>query len=52
MKNAVDAGIEEKMGYMLAAKTFSVPQTTLERKVKLVRKKSEDDASITQTFWA
>ncbi|XP_050557910.1 uncharacterized protein LOC118277956 [Spodoptera frugiperda] len=37
MAKAVDAVIEGKMGYMLAAKTFSVPQTTLERKVKISR---------------
>lgn len=32
MKTAVDV-IEEKMGYKLAAKTYSVPQTTLERQL-------------------
>ncbi|GBP12702.1 hypothetical protein EVAR_10342_1 [Eumeta japonica] len=37
MEKTVDAVIEGKMGYMLAAKTFSVPQTTLERKVKASR---------------
>ncbi|GBP39102.1 hypothetical protein EVAR_27463_1 [Eumeta japonica] len=37
MEKAVDAVIEGKMGYMLAAKTFSVPQTTLEIKVKASR---------------
>lgn len=37
MEKAVKAVLEEKMGYMLAAKTFSVPQTTLERKVKKAR---------------
>ena len=37
MAKAVDAVIEGKMGYMLAAMTYSVPQTTLERKVKASR---------------
>jgi hypothetical protein len=37
MKNAVDIVIQGKMGYKLAAKTYSVPQTTLERKVKEAR---------------
>lgn len=37
MKNTVDSVVEGKMGYLLAAKTFSVPKTTLERKVKVVR---------------
>ncbi|XP_043478272.1 MFS-type transporter clz9-like [Leptopilina heterotoma] len=36
MKNAVDSVVEGKMGFCLAAKTFAVPQTTLERKVKAV----------------
>lgn len=36
MKNAINMVIERKMGYIVASKTFSVPQTTLERKVKAV----------------
>ncbi|CAH1961578.1 unnamed protein product [Acanthoscelides obtectus] len=35
MKNAVLAVVENKMGYYLAAKSFEVPQTTLERKDQL-----------------
>lgn len=31
MKDAVKNVVEGKMGYKLAAKSFSVPQTTLER---------------------
>ncbi|CAH2090923.1 unnamed protein product [Euphydryas editha] len=42
MKKAVEAVLEGKMGYMLAAKSFSVPQTTLERKVKKSRENSND----------
>lgn len=37
MQNAVKSVIEGKMGYKLAARTFSVPQTILERKVKVFR---------------
>ena len=37
MNNAISAVLEGKMGYYLAARTFEVPQTTLERKVKLAR---------------
>ncbi|CAK1600154.1 unnamed protein product [Parnassius mnemosyne] len=47
MKNTVDVVSEEKMGYKLAAKTFSVPQTTLERKVKKARAAPEDPAAPT-----
>jgi hypothetical protein len=45
MEKAVDAVLEGKMGYMLAAKTFSVPQTTLERKVKGARENSATSLS-------
>src|SRR5580765_3636310 len=34
MRNAISAVLEGKMGYYLAAKTYSVPHTTLERKIK------------------
>lgn len=45
MKNAVKSVIEGKMGYYRAAKTYGVPQTTLERKVKKVREnKNENDS--------
>ncbi|CAH1994676.1 unnamed protein product [Acanthoscelides obtectus] len=40
MKKTVEAVVEGKMGYMLAAKTFSVPQNTVERKVKEARENS------------
>lgn len=41
MKNAIQAVLENKMGYYLAAKTFGVPQNTLERKLKLIRSVGE-----------
>lgn len=37
MRNAISAVLEKKMGYYLAAKTYSVPQTTLEKKIKQAR---------------
>lgn len=37
MKKAIEVVLKGEMGYMLAAKSFSVPQTTLERKVKKAR---------------
>ncbi|CAH1984892.1 unnamed protein product [Acanthoscelides obtectus] len=42
MKNAVLAVVENKMDYYLAAKPFEVPQTTLERKVKLARENMDN----------
>nr|CAI5867355.1 unnamed protein product [Callosobruchus analis] len=45
MKNAVNAVVKREMGYKLAAKTYSVPQTTLERKVKAARVALEDPAA-------
>ena len=45
MKKAVEAVVEGKMGYMLAGKTFSVPQTTIERKVKGARENSPPSSS-------
>lgn len=42
MRNAVDPVVQGKMGYYLAAKTFGVPQTTLERKVKMFRESSRE----------
>nr|CAI5854507.1 unnamed protein product [Callosobruchus analis] len=45
MKNAVNAVVKREMGYKLAAKTYSVPQTTLERKVKAARVALEDPAT-------
>ena len=38
MRNMVDSVVQGKMGYYLAAKAFSVPQTTLERKLNILRK--------------
>jgi DDE superfamily endonuclease./helix-turn-helix, Psq domain. len=37
MTEAVNACVNQVMGYQKAAKTFAVPQTTLERKVKAAR---------------
>nr|CAI5824875.1 unnamed protein product [Callosobruchus analis] len=34
MKNAVNAVVKREMGYKLAAKTYSVPQTTLKEKLR------------------
>jgi hypothetical protein len=45
LENSVDAVVERKMGYMIAAKTFSVPQTTLERKVKGAQETSATSSS-------
>nr|CAI5837101.1 unnamed protein product [Callosobruchus analis] len=45
MKNAVNAVVKREMGYKLAAKTYSVPQTTLQRKVKVARVALEDPAA-------
>lgn len=45
IKNAVLSVIQGKMGYYLPAKIFGVPQTNLERKVKVVRKSSNENAS-------
>ncbi|CAH1984656.1 unnamed protein product [Acanthoscelides obtectus] len=42
MKNAVLAVVENKMGYYLDAKSFEVPQTTLERKVRLARENMDN----------
>lgn len=47
MRNAVESVIQGKMGYSLAAKTFGVPQSTLERKVKMLREISRKNASTT-----
>ncbi|XP_011165875.1 uncharacterized protein LOC105200151 isoform X2 [Solenopsis invicta] len=41
MRNAITAVLERKMGYYLAAKTYSVPQSTLERKVKKARENKD-----------
>lgn len=41
-KRKTDAVIPKKMGYKLASNTFAVPQTTLERKVKVVRETLEE----------
>ncbi|GBP26105.1 hypothetical protein EVAR_15118_1 [Eumeta japonica] len=46
MRNAVDSVVQGKMGYYLAAKTFGVPQTTLERKVKMLCESSKENASV------
>lgn len=35
MNNAVEAVVKQRTGYMLAAKSFSVSQTTLVRKLKI-----------------
>nr|CAI5833341.1 unnamed protein product [Callosobruchus analis] len=45
MKNAVNAVVKREMGYKLAAKTYSVPQTALEGKVKAARVALEDPAA-------
>ncbi|KAL3265500.1 hypothetical protein HHI36_009704 [Cryptolaemus montrouzieri] len=47
MRNAVDSVLQGRMDYYLAAKTFGVPQTTLEREVKKVRESSKENASPT-----
>jgi len=44
MKNAIMACRSNVMGYRKAAATFNVPQTTLERRVKLYNE-TEDKAS-------
>lgn len=50
MKDAVKNVVEGKMGYRLAAKSFSVPQTTLERKVKLARESLDKNDPMTVKF--
>lgn len=41
MKNAIEAVMCREMGYKKAADSFQVPQTTLERRVKLARGQNE-----------
>ncbi|KAL3272658.1 hypothetical protein HHI36_014123 [Cryptolaemus montrouzieri] len=50
MKNGVDSVLRGKMGLYLAAKTFGVPLTTLEREVKMVRVSSKENASATMNM--
>lgn len=42
MKNAVESVLNGEMGYKRAAASFGVPQSTLERKVKIAREQSKE----------
>lgn len=49
MKNAIYACLNGEMGYKKAASSFEVPQSTLERRVKLAREQNEENNIFTVT---